>query len=203
MQTARDGLALWRRNTRREATQWFAKHPVAAGGLLAANSAGRKSWEQGWITANSAADALREQAEGLRSRNTTAQTHERATSNNAYEKARTAGRASASGAGQALALAAAVLAEEAEQSVSDERATETAGTLDGIRTGLDAYTNAINALADTIAHRRGDRKIVKDIEALSEEVAQAAEAASKAHKHMSTLYSAQMEQEDATGRTMK
>lgn len=198
MGLAQDGLDMWKRDRRRDVTQWFRRHGAVAATTVAAQRVGRRSWESTYRNASSAADAVREQVEGLRARNSA--TQPMADGTQARDDAARASRATGSPAGQSLALAAAVLIDEAE---TVGGATETVATLDGLSVGLDVYAEAVEHLAETVRMRKGDRHAVKAVANLSGEVAALASEAKKVHKQVSSLYASQVEQEDRTGETLQ
>lgn len=198
MGLAQDGLDMWKKDRRRDVTQWFRRHGATAAATVAAQHVGRRTWEGAYKTAASAAEAVKEQVEGLRRRQTEAEPV--ADGGQVREGAARAARATGSPAGQSLALAAAVLVDEAE---AVKGATETVSTLDGLSVGLDAFAEAVEHLSETVRARKGTQKAVKALADLAGEVASLADTAGKVHKKVSGLYSSQQEQEDRTGETLQ
>jgi hypothetical protein len=200
MGLAQDGLTLWKRDKRRATTQWFRKHGVTAMATVAAQRVGRRGWEGAYRTGQSAAEAMREQVQGLRKQQVRqGKTETMADGSAVRDGVGRAARSTASQSGQALAMAAVVLIDEAE---AVRGATETVATLEGLRVGLDTYADAVEHLAETIRHRKGAEKAVKSVANLSGEVANLAAEAKRVHKAVADLYGSQVEQEDLTGETL-
>ena len=198
MGMAQDGLDMWRRDRRRNVTQWFRKHGAVAAATVTAQRVSRRGWEGAYRTATNAGAAIREQVDGMRRRHSEAEPI--ADGGQARDDAARAARSTGSPAGQSLALAAAVLIEEAE---ALKGATETVSTLDGLQVGLDVYAEAVEHLAETVRARKGDKAAVKAVDDLAGAVSDLADEAQRVLKAVASLYAPQVEQEDMTGEAMK
>lgn len=201
MGIASDGLALWRNDRRRAATQWFRRHGGAAMAAVAAQSAARATWEGAYRAGQATGAALRSSVDVLRDEQ--AEIHSPRPIRHASDIAADAERAARqtdSPAGQALAVAAATLAAEAD---AVQGATSTLVTVGGITAAMGTYSAAVERLAESVRGRAGDRSVVTAIDAASEAAGEAAEALRHALDVLARVYGAQVEQEDQTGTTLK
>jgi|GEM_PF-4741439 len=198
MSIAAEGLSKWRSDKRRNAVNWYRKHGVAAMLSVGAQRGARGAWEGAYRAGGSTVGALRASMDALRGVHVTP-TEEVPDTGQARSTAMATGRSSATGTGQALAMAAVVISDEAE---AIRGATETALVVDGLRAGFETISTSVSALAESAAVRKMDRKLVREVDSAAEAVADLAAELERIHRNLCTMYGSQMDQEDATGETM-